>query len=145
MGHALTRINFAFVKFCLWLSLFKMLCCSYSFLPSYILRIMNYKSLAGAWQALYKAEVEIPPEKFPTPSREVKFLGTWCIAGSAAILLDILCKTEQLQMPQSWKELKQLMGALGYWRKHIPGFSVIVYPLYSLSQERKPWKWKPEQ
>ncbi|KAF1515202.1 hypothetical protein FQV19_0014290, partial [Eudyptula minor] len=25
----------------------------------------------------------------------------------------------QLQMPQSRKELQQLMGTLGYWRKHV--------------------------
>ncbi|KAF1399496.1 hypothetical protein FQV22_0012689, partial [Spheniscus magellanicus] len=28
-------------------------------------------------------------------------------------------KKEQLQMPQSSKELQQLMGTLGYWRKHV--------------------------
>ncbi|KAF1457185.1 hypothetical protein FQV24_0015380, partial [Spheniscus mendiculus] len=28
-------------------------------------------------------------------------------------------KIEELQMPQSRKELQQLMGTLGYWRKHV--------------------------
>ncbi|KAK4806386.1 hypothetical protein QYF61_016236 [Mycteria americana] len=47
-------------------------------------------------------------------------------------------------MPQSRKELQQLMGALGYWRKHVPGFSIISRPLYSLLRKGKPWEWKLE-
>ncbi|KAF1540668.1 hypothetical protein FQV19_0000067, partial [Eudyptula minor] len=50
---------------------------------------------------------------------------------SAAMLPDTLTKIEQLQMPPSRKEL-QFMGTLGYWRKHVPGFSTIACPLYSL-------------
>ncbi|KAF1545597.1 hypothetical protein FQV20_0008183, partial [Eudyptula albosignata] len=41
-------------------------------------------------------------------------------------------KIEQLQMPQFRKELQQLMSTLVYWRKHIPGFSIIAHPLYSV-------------
>ena len=72
---------------------------------------------AAAWQTLHKAEVEIPPKKCQGPSGEVKVLGTWWIAGSAAIPSDTLSKTERLQMPQSRKEVQQLTGTLGYWRK----------------------------
>lgn len=45
-------------------------------------------------------------------------------------------------MPQSKKELHQLMGTLRYWRKHVPGFSIIARPLYSLLWKGKPWGWK---
>ena len=68
------------------------------------------EAATAAWQALDKAEVEIPPEKCQGPSREVKFLGTWWSAGSTAILPDTLSKIEQLQMPRSRKELQQLMS-----------------------------------
>ncbi|KFQ51011.1 hypothetical protein N334_10554, partial [Pelecanus crispus] len=90
------------------------------------------EAAAAVWQALGKAEVAIPPEKCQKPSREVKFLGTWWIAGSVTIPPDILNKIEQSQMPQSREELQQLTGPLGYWRKHVPGFSIIAHPLYSL-------------
>ena len=65
---------------------------------------------AAVWQALNKAEIEIPPGKCQGPSKEVKFLGTWWIAGSAVIPPDTLRKIEELQMPQSRKELQQLVG-----------------------------------
>ncbi|KFV91716.1 hypothetical protein N327_02237, partial [Fulmarus glacialis] len=98
------------------------------------------EAAAAVWQALYKAEVEVPPKKCQGP--KVKFLGTWWMAGSAAIPQDTLSKIEQLQMPQSRKELQQFMGTLGYWRKHVP-FSVIARPLYSLLRKGKLWKWNP--
>ena len=65
---------------------------------------------AAVWQALNKAEIEIPPVKCQGLSKEVKFLGTWWIAGSAVIPPDTLRKIEELQMPQSRKELQQLVG-----------------------------------
>ncbi|KAK4828563.1 hypothetical protein QYF61_027532 [Mycteria americana] len=102
------------------------------------------EAAAAVWQALNKAEIYIPPRTCQGPSKEVIFLGTWWIAGSAVIPPDTLRKIEELQMPQSRKELQQLMETLGYWRKHVPGFSVISHPLYSLLQKGKPWEWKLE-
>lgn len=43
-------------------------------------------------------------------------------------------------MPPPRKELEQLPGTLGHWRKHIPGFSIIACPLYLLLQKGKSWK-----
>ncbi|KAF1669760.1 Transposon Tf2-6 polyprotein, partial [Pygoscelis papua] len=106
------------------------------------------EAAAAVWQALNKAEIEIPPGKCQGPSKEVIFLGTWWIAGNAAIPPDTLRKIEELQMPQLLNfiryELQQLMGTLGYWRKHVPGFSIISRPLYSLLRKDKPWEWKLE-
>ncbi|KAK4806990.1 hypothetical protein QYF61_000319 [Mycteria americana] len=82
------------------------------------------EAAAAVWQALNKAEIEIPPGKCQGPSKEVKFLGTWWIAGSAVIPPDTLRKIKELQMPQSRKELQQLMGTLGYWRKHFLSFPI---------------------
>lgn len=53
---------------------------------------------------------------------------------------DTLRKTKKLPMPQSRKELQQLMGTLEYWRKHVLGFSITSYPLYSLLWTGKPWE-----
>ncbi|KFW06045.1 hypothetical protein N327_07143, partial [Fulmarus glacialis] len=102
------------------------------------------EAATAVWQVLHKAEIEIPPEKCQVPSKEVKFLGTWWITGSATVPPDTLSEIEQLQMPQSRKELQQLMGTLGYWRKHVPEFSIITCPLYTLLQKGKPWKWNSE-
>uniref|UniRef100_A0A8C3K9U4 ribonuclease H n=1 Tax=Calidris pygmaea TaxID=425635 RepID=A0A8C3K9U4_9CHAR len=102
------------------------------------------EAAAAVWQTLNKAEIEVPPGKCQGPSKEVKFLGTCWIAGSAVIPPDTLRKIEELQMPQSKKELQQLMGTLGYWRKHVPGFSIISRPLYSLLRKGKSWEWRSD-
>ncbi|KFP94441.1 hypothetical protein N329_05264, partial [Haliaeetus albicilla] len=102
------------------------------------------EAVAAVQQALHRAKIEIPPERCQGPGREVKFLGTWWIAGSAVIPLDTVSEIEQFQMPPSRKELQQLMDTLGYWRKHVPGFSIIADPLYSLLQKEELWKWNSE-
>ncbi|KFP67937.1 hypothetical protein N322_00831, partial [Cariama cristata] len=102
------------------------------------------KAAAAVWQAVYKSEIEVPPGKCQGPSSEVKFLGTWWIAGSVVILLDTLSKTEQLQMPPSRKELQQIVDSLGHCGEHVRGFSIIPHPLYSLLQKGKPQKWNQE-
>jgi len=99
------------------------------------------EAVAAAWQALRQAEVEIPPKKCQGPSRKVKFLGPWWVVGSAAIPLR---KAERLQTPQSRKQRQQPTRTAGYWRKPVPGVSIIAPPLYLLSQKGKPRERKLE-
>ncbi|NXJ72226.1 TF211 protein, partial [Rostratula benghalensis] len=102
------------------------------------------QAAAAVWQVLNKADIEVPPGKCQGPSKEIKILGTCWIAGSTVIPLDTLRKIEELQMPQSKKELQQSKETLGYWRKHVPGFSIISHPLYSLLWKGKSWEWRSE-
>lgn len=95
---------------------------------------------AAVWQALNKAEIKIPHGKYQGSCKEVKFLGTWWKAGSAIIPPDALRKSGKLQMPRSRKELQELMGISGHWRKHVSGFSIISNPIYSLFRKDKPWE-----
>lgn len=64
------------------------------------------EAAAAVWQALHKANLEIPSGKCKGPSREVKSLGTWWIECSAAISLDTLSKIKKSQMSQAKKELE---------------------------------------
>lgn len=74
-------------------------------------------------------------------SQDATFLGIWRIAGSTMIPPFLsLRKIEWLQMPQSRKELQQLMGTSGYWKKRLPGISIIAHPFYLLLQKGKPWE-----
>ncbi|KFW09335.1 hypothetical protein N327_07940, partial [Fulmarus glacialis] len=115
--------------------------CTFNRLPQRYKPTIAHAALA---KLLQTNKVEIPPEKCQGPSKEVKFLGTWWIAGSATVPPDTISKIEQLQMPQSKKELQQLIGTLGYWKKHIPKFPVIAHPVYSLLRKGKPWTWSLE-
>ncbi|KGL80367.1 hypothetical protein N309_02278, partial [Tinamus guttatus] len=94
------------------------------------------------WQLLTDHDMEVPPSKCQSPAQEVKFLGALWLSGAAAVPDDTLTVIEKGCLPQNKKELQQLMGTLGHWRKHVPGFSVIARPLYDLLRN-KPWDWTP--
>ncbi|NXJ11777.1 POLY protein, partial [Odontophorus gujanensis] len=70
----------------------------------------------------------IPEVNCQGPAQEVKFLGVWWVKGAASVPPDTLEKIECGQHPSDVKELQGVLGTLGYWRKHIPGFSIIARP-----------------
>ena len=93
------------------------------------------------WNLLVKNGLDIPSSKCQGPGQEIKFLGAWWIAGAVAVPDDTLSAIEKGQTPGNKMELQQLLGTSGYWRKHIPGFSVIARPLYDLLQKNRKWDW----
>lgn len=84
--------------------------------------------------------IEVPSAKCQGPSKEVKFLGTWWIAGQAVIPNETITKLDTISTPTTKKELQQIMGTLGYWRNHVPGFSIIARPLYTLMKKHQNWE-----
>lgn len=54
---------------------------------------------------------------------------------------DILPTIENGQIPNNRMELQQLLGMLGYWRKHVLGFSVLAHLLYNLLWKSREWDW----
>lgn len=55
--------------------------------------------------------------------------------------IDILPTIENGQIPNNRMELQQLLGMLGYWRKHVLGFSVLAHLLYNLLRKSREWDW----
>ncbi|NXH37563.1 TF29 protein, partial [Dicaeum eximium] len=94
---------------------------------------------------LESLDLQIPSEKNQKPSQEVKFLGIWRKAGMTCIPPDTLTSLDQIKMPESRKELQQVLGLLVFWRKHIPYFSIIARPLYDLLRKGVQWEWTPSQ
>ncbi|NXS63907.1 TF29 protein, partial [Brachypteracias leptosomus] len=90
---------------------------------------------------LLELGLEVPDSKCQGPAQEIKFLGVWWTNRVVSIPQDTLENTEQGQNPSNAKELQQILGALGYWHKHIPDFSIIARPLYTLLRKGKSWEW----
>lgn len=59
------------------------------------------------------------------PSKEVKFLGPWWISGQAVIPEKTITKLDAKPIVTTKKDLQKIMGTLGYWRNHVPGFSIM--------------------
>lgn len=71
------------------------------------------------------------------PSKEVKFQGAWYISGQAVIPEKTITKLDAKPTLTTKKELQKIMGSLGYWIKHVPGFSIIMRPLYSVMRKNQ--------
>ncbi|NXH81120.1 POL5 protein, partial [Edolisoma coerulescens] len=93
------------------------------------------------WNKVSEEGIEVPSAKCQGPSKEVKFLGTWWVTGQAVIPDEIITKLDAIPTPTTKKELQQIMGTLGYWRNHVPGFSIIARPLYTLMRKHQKWEW----
>lgn len=63
----------------------------------------------------------MPSNKCQGPSKEVKFLGTWWIAGQAMIPDETITKLDAIHTPTTKKEQQQIMSTWGYWRNHVLG------------------------
>ncbi|RMB92672.1 hypothetical protein DUI87_30981 [Hirundo rustica rustica] len=47
--------------------------------------------------------------------------------------------------PTTKKETQAFLGAIGFWRMHIPEYSQIVSPLYLVTRKKNDFHWGPEQ
>ncbi|NXN81012.1 TF26 protein, partial [Bombycilla garrulus] len=120
-------------------------CTVYQYIDDILIGGESQESVQDMMQNIRKTlsdlGLEIPDSKCQGPAQEVKFLGVWWIKGAASVPQDTLKKIEHGQNPSSTKELQQVLGTLSYWRKHIPGFSIIARPLYCLLKKGKSWEW----
>ncbi|KAK4807003.1 hypothetical protein QYF61_000332 [Mycteria americana] len=59
--------------------------------------------------------------------------------------MDVINKITAMSPPTSKKETQAFLGVVGFWRMHIPNYSLIVSPLYQVTRKKKDFKWGPEQ
>ncbi|GAB0206432.1 hypothetical protein GRJ2_003108800 [Grus japonensis] len=96
-------------------------------------------------QILLQAGFAIKPSKVKGPAQEIQFLGIRWHDGRRQIPMDIINKIAALSPPTSKKETQAFLGVVGFWRMHIPNYSLIVSPLYHVTRKKNDFKWGPEQ
>ncbi|KAF1570980.1 UNVERIFIED_CONTAM: hypothetical protein FQV16_0009294, partial [Eudyptes robustus] len=81
-----------------------------------------------------------------------QFLGIKWQDGHHQIPVDVINKITATSPPTSKKETQASSGVVGFWRMHIPNYSLIISPLYqpyllmaSMTQKKNDFKWGPEQ
>ncbi|KXZ42902.1 hypothetical protein GPECTOR_112g272 [Gonium pectorale] len=47
--------------------------------------------------------------------------------------------------PRNVRQVRALLGTVGYYRSFVPGFSLIARPLFDLLKKDAPWAWGPSQ
>ncbi|XP_051645342.1 uncharacterized protein LOC127471896 [Manacus candei] len=96
-------------------------------------------------QILLEAGFAIKKSKVKGPAREIQFLGVKWQDGRRQIPTDIINKIVAMAPPTNKKETQAFLGAIGFWRMHIPEYSQIVSPLYFVTRKKNNFQWGPEQ
>ncbi|TRZ10533.1 hypothetical protein HGM15179_016574 [Zosterops borbonicus] len=96
-------------------------------------------------QILLKAGFAIKKSKVKGPAREIQFLGVKWQDGRRQIPTEVINKITAMSPPTSKKETQAFLGAIGFWRMHIPEYSQIVSPLYLVTRKKNDFHWGPEQ
>ncbi|RMC17952.1 hypothetical protein DUI87_04826 [Hirundo rustica rustica] len=81
-------------------------------------------------QILLEASFAIKKSKVKGPAHEIQFLGVKWQDGQRQIPTDVINKITAMFPPTNKKETQAFLGAIGFWRIHIPEHSQIVSPLY---------------
>ncbi|GAB0199241.1 hypothetical protein GRJ2_002389500 [Grus japonensis] len=96
-------------------------------------------------QILLQAGFAIKQSKVKGPAQEIQFLGIRWHDGWRQIPVDIINKIAAMSPPTNKKETQAFLGIVGFWRMHIPNYSLIVSPLYHVTRKKNDFKWGPEQ
>ncbi|OWK63911.1 Pro-Pol polyprotein [Lonchura striata] len=96
-------------------------------------------------QILLKAGFTIKKSKVKEPAREIQFLGVKWQDGRRQIPTEVVNKITAMSAPTSKKETQAFLGAIGFWRMHIPEYSQIVSPPYLVTRTKNDFHWGPEQ
>ena len=81
-------------------------------------------------QTLLCAGFAIKQNKVEGPAQEIQFLGVKWQDGRHHIPGYVTDKITTMSPPTSKKETQSFLSVVGFWRMHIPNYSLIVSPLY---------------
>ncbi|NXC35483.1 TF29 protein, partial [Campylorhamphus procurvoides] len=96
-------------------------------------------------QTVLEAGFAIKQSKVKGPTLEIQFLGVKWQDGHCQIPAEVIDKITAMSPPTSKKETQAFLGAIGFWRMHIPEYSQIVSPLYLVTRKKNDFQWGPEQ
>ncbi|RMB95488.1 hypothetical protein DUI87_27597 [Hirundo rustica rustica] len=87
-------------------------------------------------QILLKAGFAIKRSKVKGPAQEIQFLRVKWQDGRQQIPTEVINKITAMSPPTRKKETQAFLGAIGFWRMHIPEYSQIVSPLYLVTRKK---------
>ncbi|KQK85533.1 hypothetical protein AAES_39441 [Amazona aestiva] len=96
-------------------------------------------------QILLKAGFAINWSKVKGPAQEIQLLGIKWQGGRHQIPTVVINKITAMSPPTNKKETQAFLDVVGFWRMHIPNYSLIVSPLYHGTLKKNDFKCGPEQ
>ena len=101
-------------------------------------------NLAKVLNRFRKANLKVRPSKCQLFRTKCNFLGHVIQKDGISCDPDKISAVNNLPPPSNLSELKSLLGLVGYYRKFIPDFATIAYPLTKLTQKNVQFCWDME-
>ena len=102
------------------------------------------KTIEEVLKRLKGAGLKLKPSKCEIARSLVKYLGFEVSKEGIKIDDQRLKVIKDLPRPTNKKNVRKVLGVLGYVRRHVEHFSVICKPLYNLLKEDVPFEWTEE-
>ena len=96
-------------------------------------------------QILLGAGFAIKKSKVKGPAQEIQFLRVKWQDGRRQIPTEVINKSTAMSPPTNKKETEVSLGAIGFWRMHIPEYSQILSPDYPVTRKKNDFHWGAEQ
>ena len=96
-------------------------------------------------QILLQAGFAIKQSTVKGPAQEIQLLGIKWQDGHRHIPADVIDKITAMSPPTNKKETQSFLGVVDFRRMHVPNCSLIVSPMYQVTQKKNGFTWGPEQ
>lgn len=103
------------------------------------------RHLANVFNRLRQANLRINQDKCQFFKRELRYLGHLITPAGIRTDPDKVAAIKELKAPTNVKELRRCLGTASWYRRFVPEFSRIAFPLTSMLKKGKRWQWGPEQ
>ena len=98
-------------------------------------------NLRKVFTRLSKAGLRLKPAKCKLARWQVEFLGYVVSEGGISADQKKIRAVTEFPTPTDLRSLRAFLGLLSYYRRFIPLFSSISYPLYNLTRKDSPFEW----
>ena len=104
----------------------------------------HIKHLEAVFDRLKKAGLMLNPKKCRIVCNEVEYLGHVVTPQGLKPNNRNLDAVKKFSPPTSLKQLQQFLGLTSYYRRFIPSYAKIAYPLHSLTRKGALFQWSAE-
>ena len=102
------------------------------------------ENLEIIFERLRSANLKLKPKKCVLFQNEVSFLGHIVSADGVRCNPDKISAIESWPIPTSVSDVRSFLGISSYYRRFIPDFSSVAYPLTRLTQKNRQFEWTDE-
>ena len=104
----------------------------------------HLQHLEEIFERLRKAGLKLKLQKCSFFKKHIQYLCHLISDEGIQPLPEKLESIAKMPVPQNTKQVKQLLGLVGYYRKFVPCFSDIAWPLTQLTRKNEGFNWSTE-